>query len=307
MLRNEFEMKDLGEAKRIIGIEIERNKDATKIHQQPFILAMLKKFNMEDCRRANTPLPKSAYSSNYEQENAKPFSDVNLYQQAIGSLNWIATCTRPDITFSVNMLAAKMIQPTEEDWKNCQQVFRYLKATQNLAITYSAKADPKINGYADANYAESSDRKSIGGYIFIKNGGAISWKSKKQSVIAQSSMESEYYAAGEATKEALHLRNLETELLRPPAEPTMIYEDNQAAIKVIKEAIFSDRVKHFSVRSRAVEDYYKKKIVDFSYIESTNQAADAMTKSLGSNQLPKLAKLMGLNPVRTPICAIGEC
>src|SRR4030095_10544418 len=104
---------------------------------------------------------------------------------------------------------------------------------------------------------ESSDRKSIGGYVFIKNGSAISWKSKKQTVIAQSSMESEYYQAGEATKEAIMHRNIEEELLRKPTEATVIYEDNQSAIKVIQESIFTDRIKHFSVRSRAVERYCK--------------------------------------------------
>ncbi len=132
----------------------------------------------------------------------------------------------------------------------------------------------------------------------MKNGGAISWKSKRQTVIAQSSMEAEYYQAGEAAKEAIMFRNLEEELHHKSHEPTIIYEDNQAAIKVIKEAIFTDRVKHFSVRSRAVEDYYKRKIVDFVYIESTNQIADICTKALGGILQAKLTEGMGLLPVR---------
>ena len=102
-------------------------------------------------------------------------------------------CTRPDISFAVQNVARKMQNPTEDDWNAVKRIIQYLKSTKDFKLTYTKNTNSKLVGYSDASYAPNSkDRKSISGYIFIKNGAAISWKSKKQPIVSLSSMEAEY-------------------------------------------------------------------------------------------------------------------
>ncbi len=110
-------------------------------------------------------------------------------------------------------------------------------------------------------------------------------------------MEAEFYQAYEATKEALMWRNLQDNLFHRSLPAIIIYEDNQSALKAIHNATFTDRTKHFSVKCRATVDYYQKLMVDFCYIETTNQIADIMTKALAKNLQAKFTEGMGLLPI----------
>jgi hypothetical protein len=113
-------------------------------------------------------------------------------------------------------------------------------------------------------------------------------------MVALSTAEAEFIELVEASKEAQALRNLREEIGISQICPINIYEDNQAVIKTLENEVFNDRNKHYSIKSHYLRDLYNKKIIKVTYIESTNQVADAMTKSLGSNLLPKHRSSMGI-------------
>jgi hypothetical protein len=202
-LSSQFKMKDLGEVKSIIGIQVERDKEETRIHQINYIRDVLKKFGMSDCKGVDTPLP-----TKKETTNSPIFENITLYQEAIGALNYLATNTIPDIAYAVSQVAQKMKEPNQDDWIKVKRIMRYLKKTESAKLTYKVKGSELI-GYSDASYAEEKNRKSTSGYAYLLNGAAISWRSKKQPIVALSSMEAEYIALASATKEGISLKKLE--------------------------------------------------------------------------------------------------
>ncbi len=244
---------------------------------------------MQDSKSTSTPLPPKPQA---DENNNTPFKDVNLYQQLIGSLIYLSNATRPDIAYAVGFLARSMQAPTEADWVNGKRVLRYLKGTHGLYLNYN---NTKIaEGYSDSSYAEEKDRKSVGGYVFKQAGAAITWRSTKQEIVAQSSMEAEYIALAEAGKEALWIRKLQSEIFPNVKNPTKIFEDNQSTIKLSNNPIHTNRSKHISVRYHAIRDIIQKKLVQVDYLPTTDMIADIMTKSLGRILHDKFVKLLGL-------------
>jgi hypothetical protein len=287
LLFSKYDLKDLGPLKCIIGIEVIQTQNATFLHQSNYIKDILIKFNMINSKPAPTPMVKSTYS-----EDNTPFQDTKLYLSAVGSLNYISTSTRPDISFTVNTVSRKMSNPNHEDWKKVKRIFRYLKGSINLKLKYTNNTT-KLIGYSDAEFAgDPTDRKSTGGYIFMKNGGAIFWSSKKQSIIALSSMESELIALTEAIKESLHIRQLLANF-KVEYQP-VIYEDNQSTIKFSQQHVTNPRSKHIDVRYLFIREYVKSKEVIILYCPSEDMIADIFTKALNINKHSQFTNLSGL-------------
>ena len=133
---------------------------------------------------------------------------VKLYQSMVGSLMYAAIGTRPDIAHAVTILSRHCARPLEMHITAAKRVFRYLKKTQDHGITYKSDFFGTLSAYTDADWATcKKTRKSIGGFITFLN-GPISWASKTQSVVALSTLESEFIAASDATREVLWLRRL---------------------------------------------------------------------------------------------------
>ena len=165
------------------------------------------------------------------------------YEYAVGSLLYAQTCTRPDISFAVAMLGRYQSNPGMEHWKAAKKVMRYLQGTKDYMLTYRRSDQLEVTGYSDADFANCLDsRKSTSGFVFMLAGGAISWKSAKQSLIASSTMEAEFVACFEATNQALWLRNFISGLgvVDSIAKPLKIFCNNTAAI------FFSKNSKYFS-------------------------------------------------------------
>ena len=119
--------------------------------------------------------------------------------------------------------------PGSAHWEAVKRIFRYLKGTRDLWLTYGGVAKALV-GYADADGSMSEDRKAISGYAFLVNGGAVSWSAKRQQIISLSTTESEYVAATYAAKEVLWLRQLISQVFGVPLETTTLFSDNQSAI-----------------------------------------------------------------------------
>src|SRR6202522_3641353 len=129
--------------------------------------------------------------------------------------------TRPDIAFATSTVAQFSENPVWIHWEAVKRIFRYLLGTKKLELTYGGEQRGST-GYADADGSSQDHRRAISGYVFMIDGGAVSWSSKKQDLVTLSTTEAEYVAANHAAKEAIWLRHLIGEIFRPLTMPTTL-------------------------------------------------------------------------------------
>ena len=168
---------------------------------------MLHKFNMANCNPVKSPCESSVqlHKRTFDEESA----DGELYRQMIGSLMFLAQYTRPDIAFAVSTLSQFNKDPSTHHIRAAKHVMRYIQGTKDLCIVFNCDVFTLPIGYSDISYANNpDDRKSISDYIFFYANGIISFQCQKQSVIALSTMESEYMALSDVAKEAIFLFKL---------------------------------------------------------------------------------------------------
>lgn len=265
-LSNNFEMKDMGEASYVIGIEIFRNRSQglLGLSQKEYINKVLERFRMEKCSAGIVPIQKGDKFS----EKQCPRNDLERkemesipYASVVGSLMYAQTCTRPDISFAVGMLGRYQSNPGMDHWKAAKKVLRYLQGTKDHMLTYKRSDHLEVIGYSDSDYAGCVDsRKSTFGYVFLMAGGAISWRSGRQSIIATSIMEAEFVACFEATNHALWLRNFTSGLgiIDSVARPLKFYCDNSAAVFFSKNDRYSRGTKHMDLKFLSVKEEVRK-------------------------------------------------
>ena len=225
-----FIVKDLGPIQSYLGIQITRDNKSMFLDQKDYISKILKRFKMEDSKSALTPIDTKFNAEKYNEQASK--EDIHWYQSAIGSLLYASLGTRPDITFTINLLGRFASNPGPAHITAAKRVFRYLKGHLNLGIKYSKGSNAEyLKGYADSDYrGDKSEYKSTSGYLFKLANGPISYSSKLQSITAQSSTEAEYIALCNATKEAIFLKGLLEEIGHFNQENVPIYSDNNGAL-----------------------------------------------------------------------------
>ncbi|KAH9762289.1 hypothetical protein KPL70_000762 [Citrus sinensis] len=220
LLKGEFEMKDLGSAKRILGIDIVRDRTVGTLFlsQSRYISKVLERFQMLDSKPVLTPLGAQFKLS----EDMSPTLNVGVvkmvdipYSQAVGSLMYAMVCTRANIAYAVSVVSRFMSNPGKLHWDAVKWVMRYLKGTLDHGLMYGKSKHEvcEVRGYVDSDFAGDLDRrKSISGYLFMLDSCLISWKATLQHIVALSSTEAEFVAATEAVKESMWLRGLLNEL-----------------------------------------------------------------------------------------------
>jgi hypothetical protein len=208
-LKQKYSLTDLGAANWLLGIKITRDLEARTVtlSQSTYIDSILTRFNFVDLKPFATPMdPSIRLSKDQCPQTPEEVAEMCKvpYREAVGSLNYCAVATRPDIAFSVSLLAQFMENPGRVHWEAVKRVFRYLSGTKGWKLTYGT-TDNGLEGYTDADGSSQEHRHAISGYVFLVNGGAVSWSSKKQELITLSTAESEYVAATYAAKEAIWL------------------------------------------------------------------------------------------------------
>lgn len=149
--------------------------------------------------------------------------------------------------------------------------------------------------YSDSSWASTQDRKSVSGYVFMINNAPVSWRSKKQTIVALSSTEAEYVALSEAAKESVWIKKLFVELkILHQENAVLIYEDNQSCIKLTKNDSNHGRMKHVDIKYHFVKDQVEKGEIAVKYCKTEEMIADILTKSLGKAQFVYLRNLMGV-------------
>lgn len=213
-----------------------------------------------------------------------------------------ACVTRPDIMCAVGQLSQFLNNPSSKHLLAAKRVLRYLQGTSTYGIMY--RPPPlRLQGYSDADWAGDIDtRRSTTGYIVMLNNGAIAWKSRRQPTVALSTMESEYMALTEATKELKWIRTLLAELGHSNGNsngdepPTDLFSDNQSAIALAKNPVSHARAKHIDIRHHFVREAIQDKVIWVQYIPTTEMTADSLTKALGREKHEKCTARMGMTP-----------
>jgi hypothetical protein len=302
LLAEQFEMKDLGIAKKFLGMEIEYGNDGSiKIHQEQYIQELLMRHGMQDCSPVNTPLDTSVKLTATTNDDAP--ADAKEYARIVGGLMFAACVTRPDIMCAVGQLSQFLNKPSSKHLHAAKRVLRYLKRTLTMGITY-CPPPMKLTGYSDADWAGNIDiRRSTTGYVVMLNNGAIAWRSQRQVTVALSTMEAEYMALTEATKELIWIRTFLSELgysnnnadSKSPTS-TELYSDNQSAIALAKNPVSHARAKHIDIRHHFIREAIQDKIIWVQYIPTSEMTADSLTKALGREKHEKCTARMGMAP-----------
>lgn len=283
-LKGPFDARDLGEAEHYLGIKITRDRGSRtiKLSQELMTKELVSRYGLEECKPRSIPLPPSAKMSRDDGETLN--KETYSYNQLVGSLMYLSVCTRPDISFAVGALARYMSCSTTEHWQAAKGVVRYLAGTLTYGIIFGGPNATDVVGYCDADYAGDVDtRRSTGGYVFIMNGAAITWQSKRQATVAASTTEAEYISAASAVKESLWLKQLLSDLGVAPGTIS-IRADNQSAIKLLRNPVSSMRSKHIDVAHHFARERVARKEVAFEFVATDQQIADIMTKALPKNK-----------------------
>ena len=221
------------------------------------------------------------------------------YRKVVGSLNHLATYTRPDLAYAISCLSRHLQNPSKDHEAAAKRVLRYLNGTLGHGLTLQCRSnEPIAFGYSDSDWAgDAGTRRSTSGYAFFVAGGLVSWKSRRQSIVTLSSTEAEYVALAEAFREAAWLRGLLTELGfdKSSLEPLLVLEDNQSTIHLTTNHANSNRTKHVDVRNHYCRQEFNLGHVDVQYVPTELQVADGFTKPLKTVKWQKFLSLLRLS------------
>lgn len=293
-LMQHFEMRH-SSVSQFVGIKIARNKQLGTIHisQPDYIRKLIVRFHMTDCH----PLAVPADPNCRLDESATESNEKFPYKEAIGSLMYLTTVSRPDIAFAVGQASRHCENPNRQHWAAVRRILAYLQGTQDYGICFGQTKDD-LCGFSDSDYAgDPSTRKSTTGYLFLLNGGPVAWSSKRQPCVALSSTEAELIAACEATKEAICLRRLLSDLEPDLGGPVPIMCDNQSTIQLVKNPVHHQRTKHIDVRYKFITGHQEEGEIDIKYITTQEQLADPLNKPISNPRFSSLRFLSGVTSV----------
>jgi len=214
----------------------------------------------------------------------------NIHYLSLVSSLLFATETRPDIQFAVNLVAQFGSNPRIAHLEAAKHILRYLKGTINLNLVLGrrTKGGFDLVGWTDSNWAQDPDNcRFTSGFAFDVGGGVISWSSKKQPTVATSSVEAEYIASANATKEAIWLRTLLKELDSPQTKATIIHADNQGSIALAHNPVSHSRAKHIDIRHHFIRERIECGEISLEYVSTKKMIADIFTKALPCESFEK--------------------
>ena len=297
-VNEKYRMTDLGPCKWLLGIRVERDLEngTIALSQHAYIDSIVTRFNFDDLKPSSIPMDPSkpllkSQSPSTLAEKAK--MKYVPYREAVGSLMYATVGTRPDIAFATSTVAQFLENPGWMHWEAVKRIFRYLKGTRGFSLVYGRSRED-LQGWVDADGASQEHRRAITGYVFMVDGAAVSWMSKKQELVTLSTTEAEYVAATHAAKELVWLRRLFKELFSPIDGPTTLHSDNKSAIALANGGQYHARTKHIDIRYHFIRYEVEAGCIRLIYCPTDQQTADTLTKALPSVKAKHFAHAMGL-------------
>ncbi|XP_040362272.1 uncharacterized protein LOC112202395 [Rosa chinensis] len=293
----EFEMKDLGNLKYFLGIEVARGKDCIVLSQRKYVLDLLAETGMLDSQPVDTPIEQNHRLAEYFDQVP---TNKARYQRLVGRLIYLSH-TRPDLAYAVSVVSQFMHNPSKTHMDAVFRILRYLKSAPGKGLLFSKHSHLDVSGYTDADWAGNiTDRRSTSGYFTFVGGNLVTWKSKKQKVVARSSAEAEYRGMARGLCELLWLRNLLRDLGFRQEKAMQLYCDNKAAIEIAHNPVQHDRTKHVEVDRHFIKEKLDGQIIMFPFVPTEEQLADILTKALSSKAFYDSLDKLGIRDLYAP-------
>ena len=237
VLASDFEIKDLGGLKYFLGIKFLRSKRDIFVSQRKYVLDLLLETELLGCKATKTPI-----EHNLKLQPAKPEKVKNKEQflWLVGRLIYLSH-TRPDIALVVSVVSQFMHSPRSEHFETAYRILQYLKGSPGKGLLFEKNSHLQVEVYTDADWAGSLIyRRSTSGYCTFVGGNLVTWRSKKQNVVARSSVEAEFRSVAHGICEVLWIKRILDELKVVIQSPIKAYCDNKAAISIAHNPVLHD-------------------------------------------------------------------
>ena len=295
-----WDIKDVGETEYFLGMRVQQDLEAGTIRltQRPYWELVLNRFQLENVIPRNTPLPVGILLDNDmspKTESEKREMKDKPYRSVLGSVMWGQLATRPDLSFSVSLLARFQANPGLAHWNALLHVIGYIKNTLDYGLTYSRDYDLSPVAFVDADYGGCRDtHRSTSGYIFTMSGGLVTWSSKRQATVALSTVEAEYVAMSRCAQQMIWMQSWLDEVDIPHDTPGLIKGDNRGAIALTKNTKDHGKVKHIDIRHHYIRELIRSEAIRLEYVSSTDNLADIFTKPLPRDQHHCILKALNI-------------
>lgn len=301
-IKSEFTIDGRGnlDSGMILGIQVKRDRAlrTITITQQRYITDVLERFDMVNAKPARTPMDEHKQLIINNETHSKDdirSVDQTQYLQAVGSLMYLMVSTRPDLSYSVGVVARHNADPRAIHWAAIKRILRYLVGTKDYGITLGGRTDsPLVEAWTDADYAGDHDtRRSTTGFVINVHGSPIIWSSRRQRSITRSSHESEYIALSQGCQNLLWVLKLLRQVHYNTSTVT-VHVDNQGTIETTRNGNHSERTKHIDIAYKYGRELVKEGIIDLQYCPTNNMTADILTKALGFEKFEWFRNSIGL-------------
>lgn len=289
-----------GKSLKYMGIVIEQMVDGSVFASQPaYVEKLWQKYAVQSdlCPENDAASPQCAmHAASEPAAGDDERIDSTWYRAVIGAINHLVLMTRPDLAYTVSVLAGHCAEPTRFELRRVRHLLRFIHVTQHLGINFKTDADFQLYAYADASYASRDNARSQSGYCFClgANNAAFYARSSKQQLVTLSSTEAEYIALFHCATEIVFLSRLLNQM-GLSQRPVVVYQDNQSTIAWARGQDNFQRTKHLNVKYHYVRDLVASRLIDVEYLSTDKMRADIQTKPLVNAHYQRLAcDLLGL-------------
>jgi len=276
-----------------LGLKIFQDEKGISVSQTHYVDKILDRFGLSDAYAVASPgIP----SQNLDDCEESPYTDPKIYQEMVGSLMYLATATRPDISFVVSNLSRYAQQPRQIHENAVRRVFKYLKGTKLLGLRFNRNDVGLLQGTSDASWSATADAKYFSGYVVKLGESLITWRCKKQDSVALSSCEAETGAMVELVKELIWMRGLlsEIDMHELVQYPIKVKTDNQSTIEILKNSVTHGRTKHFRRTYSFVREEVEKSNLKVLYVNTAENEADFLTKNVAGSHLKRVLNVLNV-------------